>query len=298
MEAMEKGRAAEAFVRTLVHKFWEGDEEFFGSVLADDFIWIAAQDDQYCLDSAASLDMYRHLMSSLPSTVLIDEDYAAVSMQGSITVVVGSYYGINSPDSGTAFSARQRLTAVLRDSQEPLGFELVHLHVSNPVSLSKKGEFFLVGFSREAYRYVRMLASQYRDRESVEVREIGGATHVLRIFDVVYLEADRQYTVVHCLNKSLRSRMGIGHLSQRFPKDRFFEVRRGCVVNILHVISWDADNVMLTGGVEIPIPARRSTEVRAKIEELRQNMTNVIAAALNDIDYHEGDIQEDNDHDC
>lgn len=262
-------RRAEAFVHEVVHRFWAGDEDFLASVLEDDFVWIAAQEDQYLLGRDATLETYRRLISSIPSVVLIDEDYTASHVEEGLVLVLGSFYGINSPDSGTAFSARQRLTAVLRVRPDA-SFGLAHMHVSNPISLTRNGEYFPVGFSREAYRYVRMLASQYSDRSSVEVREIGGATHVLRTFDVVYLEADRQYTMVHCLNKTLRARQGIGALSQLFPTDRFFEVRRGCVANILHVLSWNAEEVTLTGGVSIPIPARRSTEVREKIEELRE----------------------------
>ncbi len=267
MESRE--RRAEAFVRDFIHRFWAGDIDYFTSVLTDDFVLIAAQDDQYYLDREQSIGFYRDLIASIPGVVLIDEDYSTVLAQDSVTVVSGSFYGINNPDTGTAFSARQRVTVVLRDADDG-GFKIAHMHISNPISILRKGEYFPVGFSREAYRYVRMLASQYSDRASIEVREIGGATHVLRTFDVVYLEADRQYTMVHCLSKTLRARQGIGALSKRFPADRFFEVRRGSIVNILHVISWNAEAVTLTGGVEIPIPARRSTEVRDKIEELRR----------------------------
>lgn len=269
MEDEGRRRAAEVFAHELVHHFWGDDAEFLAAALDEDFLWIAAQDDQYLLDRRRSLALYRGIMASLPDVVIVDEDYTAVISEGGVTVVVGSYYGLNNPDSGTAFSARQRMTLVLRDRPDG-SFGVVHMHVSNPVSLSRKGEYFPVGFSREAYRYVRMLASHYSDRSSVEVREIGGATHVLRTFDVVYLEADRQYTMVHCLNKTLRARQGIGALSKLFPESRFLEVRRGSVVNVLHILSWNAEEVVLTGGVRIPIPARRSTEVRERIEELRR----------------------------
>ena len=268
-EASNRQRLAEAYLRDFIHRFLEGDTGYVERSLSSDFVLIAVQDNQYCLDREHTIKIHRDLVASIPEVVLIDEDYATVLSQGGITVVSGSFYGINSPDSGTAFSARQRLSAVLRDDPDGT-FRIAHLHISNPVSLARKGEYFPVGFSREAYRYVRMLGSQYSDRASIEVREIGGATHALRIFDVVYLEADRQYTVVHCLSKTLRARQGIGTLAKRFPADRFFEVRRGSIVNILHALSWDAESVTLTGGVEIPIPGRRSAEVRDKIERLRK----------------------------
>lgn len=163
--------------------------------------------------------------------------------------------------------------------REDIGFRIVHLHVSSPLEFSREGEFFPVGFSRDAYRFVRLLASDATDRSSVEIREIGGTTHVLRTFDVVYLEADRQYTMVHCLTKTLRVRQGIGFLSKAFPANRFFKVRRGCIANILHVISWSAGSVRLTGGVEIPIPARRSVEVRERIVQLRKLIVSNYAEA-------------------
>lgn len=270
MDTAKRCRAAESFVREFMHRFWSNDFAYFEKVLAADFVWIAAQEDQYRLDRDESVDLYRNICQSTPEVVLVDESYEAIASEGGVTVVTGWYYGINNPEMGSAFGSRQRLTVILRDLVGDQPFEIVHLHMSNPVTISRKGEYFPVGFSREAYRYVRMLASQYSDRESIEVREIGGATHVLRTFDVVYLEADRQYTMIHCLSKTLRARQGIGELSKKFPADRFFEVRRGSIANILHVISWDADSVRLTGGVEIPIPVRRSMKVREKIEQLRQ----------------------------
>ena len=270
MENGKRARAAEAFVREFMHRFWAGDTSYFEGALADDFVWIAAQEDQYRLDRGESLELYRNLMQGVPEVVLVDESYETIASEGGVTVVTGWYSSINNPETGSAFSSRQRITLVLRDASGEPSFRIVHMHMSSPITIARKGEYFPVGFSREAYRYVRMLASQYTDRDSIEVREIGGATHVLRTFDVVYLEADRQYTVIHCLSKTLRARQGIGQLSKKFPTDRFFEVRRGSIANILHVVSWNADVVKLTGGVEIPIPVRRSMKVREKIEELRR----------------------------
>ena len=271
-EMVDKRQMAEAFVRNFFRRFWGNDEAYIERVAASDFVMIAAQDDQYCLDRDQALALYRDLMRSVSDIAIIDEDYTTVMTKGEVTVVSGSFYGVSNPDSGVAFSARQRVTAVLRDAPGDT-FQVVHLHISNPLSISRKGEFYPVNFSHEAYRYVRMLSSQHSDRASIEVREIGGAMHVLRIFDVVYLEADRQYTMIHCLSKTVRSRQGIGVLSKRFPANRFFEVRRGCIVNILHVLSWDAAKVVLTGDIEIPIPVRRSSEVRERIEELRKAMS-------------------------
>ena len=212
MDTAKRCRAAESFVREFMHRFWSNDFAYFEKVLA---VWIAAQEDQYRLDRDESVDLYRNICQSTPEVVLVDESYEAIASEGGVTVVTGWYYGINNPEMGSAFGSRQRLTVILRDLVGDQPFEIVHLHMSNPVTISRKGEYFPVGFSREAYRYVRMLASQYSDRESIEVREIGGATHVLRTFDVVYLEADRQYTMIHCLSKTLRARQGIGELSKK-----------------------------------------------------------------------------------
>ena len=71
-------RRAEAFVHELVRRFWAGDEDFIASALEDDFVWIAAQEDQYLLGRDATLETYRRLISSIPSVVFPEPGAATI----------------------------------------------------------------------------------------------------------------------------------------------------------------------------------------------------------------------------
>lgn len=258
---------AESFVRTFIERLSARDIPHLKAYLAPEFTFIAALEDRYRLDRGRSMRVVRTLSTVLPPSTVVSFEVKTICASGGLRIVMGSFVTLADPMLGEAYSARQRLTAIVR----PAGgsFEVIHLHLSNPLSRSADGLWLPMGITNDSVRCVRLLAANYADNKSVVVTEVKGRSHVLRTFDVVWLEANRQYTAVHCLGKTVRVRKGIGAVSALFPSDRFVEVRRGSVVNILHVVSWDEHSVRLAGGVEIPLPARRSVAIRDELARAR-----------------------------
>ncbi len=266
---------AVAFVRSFVHRAGSGDSAYIDRVLAPDFRWASdrGEGERPYIGRPQSLGLLRQVGRMTPTVMFCNEDYSMVCCAGSTAVVAGTFTAFSNPMEGLAFCVRKRLTAVVCDAGGTAAnrYQIQYLHLSNPPA-APQGAEGVSGLSDEFVRYMRALADNYADFESVEIRDVTGSVHVLRVFDVVELEADRQCTNVHCLGKSLRVRQGIGALARLFPADRFVEVRRGSVVNIIHARAWNDREVTLVDGRTVPIPVRRSSEIQERLSEMRRRV--------------------------
>ncbi|HJG30352.1 MAG TPA: nuclear transport factor 2 family protein [Collinsella ihuae] len=252
-------------VRSFCRASWTGTIDWDDAFLAaKDLSWVGSLESQYLLNREQTRAMYEGGISkTLPDVVISDEDFREIASEDGVHVVIGTFVVTSNPKEGHAYRVRQRTTAVLRETED--GYELVHQHASNPTALLRKGRELPLDLSKDSYWYIALLAAQYHDDESIEMRDVTGRSHVLRPFDIVRLEADRQRTFVHCIDGSFCVRMGIGAVGSSLPQNDFVLLRRGCVANIAHVRGWNADEVLLTGDVTVRLPSRRSEEVRREL---------------------------------
>lgn len=265
MAKSETGRSPEEIVRGVVRSSWEGAfAERSGDLLADDFTYVGLMEDQYLVDREGSLALSYNIARTIPDVTLTTGEFREIYAAHGLHIVAGSVSMVTNPGDGLVFSSRHRVTAVLREKDD--GYELVHLHSSLPLSGIPDGRGVAqVGISRETYTFMRGLAAMSGDEASIELRDCSGTTHVIKPFEVIYLESDRQHTVAHTLGGEVRVRMGIGEVSGLLPSDWFVELRRGIVANVEYVVRWSARQVVLAGDVTVPLPARRSAEIRSEL---------------------------------
>lgn len=262
-------------VRGVVRAAWSGEgESWISRYAADDFVWIGAAEEQRCLDRAQTLAVYKRIAETIPDMVISDESYQEVVRAGDLCVVVGTCTMLSDPRQMMAFGGRQRSTAVLR--RTPEGYRIVHLHTSHPIAKAKTGTAEApVGISEAMFDYVRLLTRQYDDRETIDLKDTEGTVHVVRPFEITFLKADRQRTEVHIVGDSFTVRRGIGSLAAQLPDGLFCEVRRGVVVNVIHIARLDGSAVVLVGGERFPLPERRGREVARRIEGMRARVVTV-----------------------
>lgn len=253
----------------LVHAAWGGRFLDYAGILADDFVWIGALPTQYLLSREQTLEVYGAGAWTIPSMSFANDDFREVATMGDLHVVCGSTTVMADPSEGMVYSGRPRITAVFREAAS--GYELVHLHTSHPVPALRGGvwSYAPAGISRETIRFLCVLTAEFGNGASIELRDVEGTTRVLRPFEVVCLVADRQYTNVHMIGSSFRTRQGIGSLASLLPEDMFIELRRGTIANVAFVSSWDDREVVLVDGMSVPLPHRRSAEVLAALAERR-----------------------------
>lgn len=260
--------------REFVHRFWNGEADWCRAALADGFTWIGPREGQYGLSPDLFEEDLARMSRSAPRVILMDEAYEPVVSDGGLSVVTGQYLAYTSPDLSAAFAARQRLTFVWTAGEK--GLRLAHLHVSNPLRPARTDDAAGPGRGRstqETYRYLSLLSSQKGYRASHAIRDVSGATHMVRLFDVVYLEACRQSTNVHCLARTFRVRAGIAGLARTLmggsDTGSLVCVHRSFYVNALYVDTVGADGLTLTDGTSIPVSVRRRTEVCDEIARAR-----------------------------
>lgn len=93
------------------------------------------------------------------------------------------------------------------------------------------------------------------------MKDSSGRNHVVDPAKTGYLEAQHQYCVVHISPEPFRIRESLTSTLERFPSF-FVRVHRSYAVNALMVSSIGRDEITLTDGERVPIPARQSTAVR------------------------------------
>ncbi|MBA3827333.1 MAG: response regulator [Taibaiella sp.] len=74
----------------------------------------------------------------------------------------------------------------------------------------------------------------------------------VKIEEILYLQSDNVYIYVHTTNNKLIVRSTIQHYLKLINKDFFYRVHRSFAINMNHVVTISAENVII-GGREIPI---------------------------------------------
>lgn len=98
------------------------------------------------------------------------------------------------------------------------------------------------------------------------LRDTRGTAHRLACSDVLFLEASRQHTIVHCTGKRVVVNMGLRRVAELFGAD-FMLVHRSFVVNLQHVAGLERASILLDDGSVVPLPQRRAAAVRSQVAE-------------------------------
>lgn len=267
----ERSAKAVALAQEFAHRFYNGETDWICSVLTPDFTWIGAQEGQYCFDADMFRETHVEICKAMPRCVMTQEEYRSVLQSKDTVVVAGQHLMYSDPMMSMAFASRQRVTFVWREV-EGGELRLWHLHASDPLTASQPNEAFPVGYARETYRYAMVMANQKSYQNSSELRDVNGNVQMVRLSDVVYLEASRQSTVVYCLSKAFRVREGITRVAQVLSGQTgrgLVCVHRSYYVNALYVDTIRRDDILMTSGQTVPISTRRYAEACAAISRAR-----------------------------
>ena len=272
-----ESRDIPAMTREFMEHYYQGDVDWLDAVTTDDFVCIAAQSGQFLMSKAEVLLLCR----DIPHVLMSNPVYRLSAESGGVYVVDGRFLGFVDPSDGMAFAAEQRLTALWRETDQ--GLRMFHIHVSNPMEEPETGERFPVKFAKKAMRYIDLLSQQKYYLNQIELTDIDGVHHMLRLFDVISVEAKRQDVLVRFAYTTIRVHEGIAKLADRIglsADNGFVQVHRSFWVNVLYVQSVDGENAHLVTGELIPIAQRRRREIIASIQASRSMDRSAFAAAM------------------
>ncbi len=267
---MRKSRAkrtAVECVRDLVRAAWSGAIDWDDPLLSSSALrWTGSDEGQYLLDLPHARAACEGGIRGLPGARIVNERYEEIMAQDGVHVVAGSVSYACAEGDG-----RRSITAVLREV--PDGFELIYQHASDASDREEgRPRASLPEGSLERLPWYAFALHAMRDDDGpmLEVRDVSGESHALRPREIIHLEASRQRTAIHCVDRTVLVNRGIGELASELPKDEFLQVRRGNVVNVAHVVRWDASKVELADGVSVPLPVRRSVAIRNELARKRE----------------------------
>ena len=88
-DATHADRAAVKASRTFTHIFWNGDTDACCALLAPDFVWVAAQEEQYNYDVRQFRAAHKAIFQTMPRAILMQEEYQEILHEGRLHVVIG-----------------------------------------------------------------------------------------------------------------------------------------------------------------------------------------------------------------
>jgi len=178
-----------------------------------------------------------------------------------IVIVTARFLVASDPTKGTISASQNRATFVWGMTGD--GYRLLHLHRSKPHEYHGEDDP-RASINHETYRYAKALIDQIVRRSAVSIRDVSGAIHYVSDVEVRYIEANRQRSILHCLNESIVVRRGFKDLVEEFG-NVLVPIHRSFAVNPMHVKSLRTDVVVLDDGSEVPLPQRKSAEMRQRL---------------------------------
>lgn len=255
----EYAKEALRLCKDFVHHMWAYDFEWCLKRTAENIVWIGSQKDQY----AATFDDFADALKvpeMPPRSTVTEEAYAIVHVDESVCCVAGHFLVLTPPNSDKIYARWQRCTFVWKRVGK--SFTLVHMHLSSPVDYVENGEGYPISAGTETYCYMRSLMKLGSSRNSVSLYDVNGTVHWLHPSQIIYLEANRKRTIVHCTTKDIVVPAVIRDAVEMVD-NKIIRVHRSYAVNRDHVIELKSGRLLLDDGTSIAIPAKRIADVRA-----------------------------------
>lgn len=254
--------AALSLTREFVHRFWDADLAWCRTCLTADFTWIGTHEDQY----ARTFDAFREAVERIGlqriNVILTNEEYAIALCSNTICAVSGRYLKFSYPAENEAMSQWQRLTFVweMVDGVP----KLRHWHVSCPVQPLNDDAKYPRQAGRQLFEHVQAMLRDREQQDTLVVRDATGTTHRIAHPDIVYLEAVKQRTIIHCTNRDVVVYRCLSAVLADLEK-LMIRVHRSFAVNPQHVAYLHKNNLALDNGASIIIPAKRLADVKSML---------------------------------
>ncbi len=249
-----------------VHHFWARDFDWCLSRSASNLVWIGPQKGYYTTTIEEFSDLLTSVGTALLRSTVTDEEYTLISSDEHLCVVVSKFLALTPPSSDQIVAKWQQCTFVWRRSGRRM--LLVHFHLSSPNDFIEAGDSYPINAGTETYRYMKSLMKLGSSRKSVSLYDTDGTVHWVHPSQIIYLEANRKRTTVHCMTKTIVVPAVIRDAVEMVG-NKIMRVHRSYAVNRDHVVELKAGRLLLDDGTSIAIPVKRIADVRAELTKGR-----------------------------
>lgn len=260
---MKKSMLDEAvrLTREGLDRFWQGDGDFTLDLCAPDVIWIGAQEEQFCKGLDAMATEYGKILEQLIPCYLADAEFQIAKHAARTCTVVGRYLTTTDERSAMFLQVPQRCTTCWEVFDGKL--RITHQHISNPIGEMKRtsDESMVREMGELSRRLMERRFTSQLSSQQIVVRARDGVTYYVPTGHIVCVEAEGKHSKLYTDDKTIPACDSFGTLVSRLPAE-FAPVQRSFVVNLDRVRELLKRGIVLSNGMEIPIPARRLAEVR------------------------------------
>ncbi len=248
--------------KDFIHHLYGRNYDWCLNKIEKSFTWIGAQKD-FCATSREDFgDFLDKDTLSISQATVADEEYTVACCTERMCCVTGRFIVLTLPEDEKLSTQWNRCTLVWhRSGRRNL---LAHLHISVPADHLEEGASYPISAGTETYRYMKSLRRLGSSRKSVSLYDVDGTVHWVHPSQIIYLEANRKRTIVHCMTKDIVVPAVIRDAVEMVD-GKILRVHRSYAVNRDHVVELKAGRLLLDDGTSIAIPAKRIADVRATL---------------------------------
>ncbi|MBP1538338.1 MAG: LytTR family DNA-binding domain-containing protein [Ruminococcus sp.] len=117
-------------------------------------------------------------------------------------------------------------------------------------------------------RVFEKLESKGKDKSATITLHSGRQDVILNTQEIIYVESNRWYVLVHTKNKVITVRAKLSDIEQLLPES-FISSHKSYVVNASYVRAFNSSAVTLTDGTELPVSRSHKTDFKQKILSIK-----------------------------
>lgn len=248
--------------KDFVHHLYGHDFDWCLRRVSNDFLLIGTQKESNVISRDEFAEFLTATSASARRSSITEEEYTVVNCTERTCSIAGRYLVLTPPDADKIYAHWNRCTFVWRRSGKKM--LLAHLHLSAAVDYVEEVGAQPIAAGTETYKYMRSLIRLGSSRKSVSLYDVDGTVHWVHPSQIIYLEASRKRTIVHCMTKDIVVPAVIRDAVDMVG-DKIIRVHRSYAVNRNHVVELKAGILLLDDGTSIVIPQKRIAEVRAQL---------------------------------
>lgn len=244
-----------------VRSFYNRNPSVTTMPMTDDFVWIGSNDFQWC---EGLEEFYRVTKKEYeePPVMLTDEEYHLLFHERNVWVVYGRYKVTATLEEGSVIHAHVRGTYVWRRINGEL--KLAHVHGSHaqdiplnqilppPKPLTVDTRYF---------EYMKHMDTLKADSEKLEFRDIEKNYHYLFPYEILFLKAALQQTVVYTTKGEFRISGLLAENEKKLP-EIFRRIHKSYIVNTMFIDHICRYQVFLKDGRKIPVSRDQYMELK------------------------------------
>ena len=246
----------------IIEIWYQGDESLVDSYLAEQVSWIGSTESQFYRGKEEVQSALKRACMEIIPCVVSKQHYFIADSGRDYCMCVGRYVATLDQE-GMFMSEQQRASFLWKQEKE--GLRITHIHLSNPMAAVAPDEEFPVKASRQNYRYVQKKIAEREELIYLTTANFG--RHLVYKGEIQFVEADKDYTLVHCEDQVYLIRTTYQKLVESQVED-FLLIHRSIAVNPYAIRGIQERNVILLSGEVLPIARTRYLKVCDMLDQL------------------------------